>query len=198
MHTVFICILSVVILCIFSWTQLFYQSVNSISENKATTLSSVMGELLWFGGLNHSPARGDRDRSDSFPVTELFWLMGRPTLTFIRFAILSLKYHWCFWLHSVAEQHPSVSRPRPADCSPSENNWPANHLDRPRTGQSAGGSWASVHCGQPPIIHGLPAGDSLRARGKDNSVRLGSRPGLGHCDSGSGPNSGPDSHSDLR
>lgn len=65
----------------------------------------------------------------------------------------------CF--HPTAQQHPSGPGPRAADHSPSEDGGPADHLDRTRTGQGAGRGGAQIHRGQPPLIHGLPAGHPL-------------------------------------
>lgn len=68
-----------------------------------------------------------------------------------------------------AEHHPSGAGQRPADHPPPEDSRSANHLDRPGICQGAGGGRAEVHRGQPPLIHGLPAGDSLRAGGERDS-----------------------------
>lgn len=54
-------------LCVFSC----YQSASSITGSKATTLSSLMGELFWFGGLDGAYVGKDR-YAESFPVTVAF------------------------------------------------------------------------------------------------------------------------------
>lgn len=63
--------------------------------------------------------------------------------------------------YHTAQQHPYGPRSPSADHSPSENGWPASHLDWTRTGQGAGRGRAQVHCGQSPNINGLPACDPL-------------------------------------